>query len=296
MRSRFFVLVLFACASVQAAQRTFDTPQDAAQALKEAAAHDDAAGMLALFGPNGKAIVDSGDPAQDQSGREKFAKAAEEKTVIEQDPGNPDRATIVVGENGWPFPVPLVRVNGKWEFNTAKGRVEILARRVGRNELSAVEVCRGYVAAQLEYATEDRDKDGGLEYAQKIVATKGKHDGLYGESAPEGLVPKAFADAAEATLAAGKAVPFHGYYFRILTAQGPDAPGGAFNYVVKGEMIGGFALVAWPADYAVSGVHTFLVSHKGVVYEKDLGPMTSARARRMSLFNPDKGWRPVEKE
>jgi len=295
MSARRIALLFIASCAVFAAQRTFDTPQAAAQALQEAAEHNDAAAFLALFGPTGKSIVESGDPAEDKTGREKFAKQAQEKMVIEQDPGNPDHASIVVGPNDWPFPVPLVKVNGKWQFDPGKGRVEILARRIGRNELSAVEVCRGYVAAQMEYATEDRDKDGGLEYAQKIVATPGKHDGLYGEGAPEGLVPKAFADAAAAS-AEGKPVPYHGYYFRILTAQGPDAEGGAVNYVVKREMIGGFALVAWPAEYAVSGVHTLIVNHKGVIYEKDLGPNTNALARRMAAFNPDKSWRPVEKE
>lgn len=295
MSTRAICVLLLACAAGHAAQRTFSTPREAAAALQEAAAHDDTTALLALFGPNGKTIAESGDPAEDKSGREKFAKAAEEKLVIEQDPGNPNRATLVVGENAWPFPVPLLLVNGKWQFDSAKGRVEILARRIGRNELSALEVCRGYVDAQMEYATEDRDKHGELEYAQKIVATPGKHDGLSGEGAPEGLVPKAFADAAAAS-GAGKPVPYHGYYFRVLTAQGADAPGGAFNYIVKGEMIGGFALVAWPADYAVSGVHTLIVNHKGVVFEKDLGPATNALARRMTAFNPDKTWRPVEKE
>lgn len=296
MSSRLVTLFLIAGCGAFAAQRNFATPQEAAQALEEASEHNDTAALLALFGPGEKAIVDSGDAAADKAGREEFAKRSKEKMVIDQDPSNPDRATIVVGANDWPFPIPLVRVNGKWEFDAAKGRVEILARRIGRNELSAVEVCRGYVDAQMEYATEDRDKDGGLEYAQKIVSTPGKHDGLYGEGAPEGLVPKAFADAAAASVAAGKRVPYHGYYFHILTSQGPDAPGGAFNYVVKGEMIGGFALVAWPADYAVSGVHSFIVSHKGVVYEKDLGPNTNVLARHMPAFNPDKTWRPVEKE
>jgi hypothetical protein len=295
MPARVIAFLFISGCAAWAAQRTFDTPQEAAKALQQAAEHNDTAEFIALFGPSGKAIVESGDAAEDKAGRDMFAKRAQEKMLIEQDSGNPDRATIVVGQSDWPFPVPLVKVNGKWQFDTARGRVEILARRIGRNELSAVEVCRGYVAAQMEYATEDRDKDGGLEYAQKIVATAGKHDGLYGAGAPEGLVPKAFADAAAAS-AAGKLVPYHGYYFRILTAQGPDAEGGAVNYVVKGEMIGGFALVAWPAEYAVSGVHTLIVNHKGVIYEKDLGPGTSALARRMAAFNPDKSWRAVEKE
>ena len=176
--------------------------------------------------------------------------------------------------------------------------MEILAHRIGENEVNAVEVCRGYVEAQNDYAAQDRDKDGVLKYAQKIVSTPGKQDGLYWEGAPDALVPKAFADAAAANLAEGAQKPdrYHGYYFRILKAQGPDATGGAFDYVVKGKMIGGFALVAFPAEYGVSGVKTFIVNHHGLVYEKDLGANTAALARQMIRFNPDKTWKPVEKD
>jgi hypothetical protein len=217
---------------------------------------------------------------------------------VEPDHDNPNRATIVVGDQNWPFPVALIHKNGQWSFDAANGRVEILARRVGRNELAAIDVCRAYVEAQMEYASRDRDGDGNLEYAQRIISSPGKKDGLYYEGEPENFAPKSFADAA-AVLMQGqgkKPVPYHGYFFHILKAQGPDAQGGATDYVVKGEMIGGFALVAWPAEYGVSGVQTLIVNHRGIVYEKDLGPQTATLARQMTRFNPDKTWKPVAGE
>jgi len=286
-------------AAPQASQQpTFATPQEAAQALIDAAARNDGAAMLKLFGAAGKDIVESGDAAEDKRMREGFAARAHAKMEVQPEPGNPDRATLVVGDNDWPFPVPLVRKNGQWYFDAAQGRMEILARRIGRHELTAIDVCRGYVEAQMEYAAHDRDADGILEYAQKIISSPGKKDGLYSEGEPDNLVPKSFADAAAAMLLAEgkKPVPYHGYYFHILKAQGPDAPGGAMDYVVKGEMIGGFALVARPAEYGVSGIKTFLVSHHGTVYEKDLGPATETLARAMTRFNPDKTWKAVEGE
>lgn len=285
-------------AATQAGQQSFATPEEAAQAAIDAAGRNDTAALLKVFGPGGKDIVESGDPAQDKAGRAEFARAAREKLKVNQDPSNPNRATLSVGAQDWPFPVPLVRANGKWHFDSAAGRMEILAHRIGENEVNAVEVCRGYVEAQNAYAAQDRDKDGVLKYAQKIVSTPGKQDGLYWEGASETLVPKAFANAAAANLAEGanKADRYHGYYFRILKSQGPDAPGGAFDYVVNGKMIGGFALVAFPAEYGVSGVKTFIVNHKGVVYEKDLGAATATVARQMTRFNPDKSWKPVEKD
>jgi len=217
---------------------------------------------------------------------------------IDTEPGNPDRATLIVGDNDWPFPVPLVRKSGQWRFDAAQGKTEILARRIGRNEITAIDVCRGYVEAQMEYAANDRDARGILTYAQNIISTPGKKNGLYWEGEPTNLVPKSFADAAAAMLPeqGKKPVPYHGYYFHILKAQGPDAAGGAMDYVVNGEMIGGFALVAWPAEYGVSGIKTFLVSHHGVVYEMDLGPTTATLARAMTRFNPDKTWKAVEGE
>src|SRR5579863_7870435 len=268
-------------------QRSFATPQEAIQAIVDAAEHNDAAALLHLFGPDGKDILESGDPAQDRDSRAEFARSAREKLQIEQDPANPDRVTFAVGEQDWPFPVPVVRTDGKWQFDPISGRLEILARRVGRNELNAMELCRGYVEAQLEYASQDRDHNGVLEYAQRIASSSGKQDGLYSDDAPQNLVTKAFAAAAST----GRPEPYHGYYFRVLKSQGPAADGGALDYVVKSKMIGGFALVAWPAEYGVSGVQTFVINHQGIVYGKDLGAHTAAMAHLMTRFNPDKSWR-----
>lgn len=284
-------------AAPQASQSKFATPREAAQALVDAAAKNDTAAMLKLFGPGGKDIVESGNAAEDKTHRADFARRAGEKLDVETAPSNPNRATLVVGSDNWPFPIPLVRKNGQWSFDAAAGRVEVLARRVGRNELAAIDVCRAYVEAQMEYSSRDRDASGMLQYAQKIMSSPGKKDGLYWEGEPDTLVPKGFADAAAAMFAAGgKPVPYHGYYFRILKAQGPDAQGGAVDYVVKGKMMGGFALAAYPAEYGISGVKTFIVNHLGVVYERDLGAETGALARAMTRFNPGKGWRAVEGE
>jgi hypothetical protein len=276
-------------------QQTFTTPQEAAQAMADAAEHNDTAALLKIFGPAGKDIVESGDAAEDKSIRAEFARLAHEKLQVEPDTGEADRMIVSVGEQEWPFPVPLVQKDGKWSFDSQRGKVEILARRIGKNEMTAMEICRGYVEAQFAYAEQDYDKDGILEYAQKIVSSPGKQDGLYWDGAA--IVPKAFAEAAESYAEAGrKREPYHGYYFHILKAQGPDAEGGAFSYVVKGEMIGGFALVASPAEYGVSGVRTYIVNHHGIVYEKDLGPSTASLAKQMVRFNPDKTWKPVENE
>jgi hypothetical protein len=279
------------------AEQTFATAQEAAQALVNAAAQNDTAALLKIFGPAGRDIVESGDAAEDKAGRAHFAGLAHAKIEVAPDPGNPDRATLIVGPQDWPFPVQLVRNNNHWYFDSTAGRVEVLARRIGRNEMTAIEVCRGYVEAQMEYAARDRNGDGVLQYAQKIVSTPGKKDGLYWEGETGSLVPRGFTDAAAALFAEGrKPLPYHGYYFHILKAQGPDAQGGALDYVVKGRMIGGFALIAWPAEYGVSGIKTFLVSHHGVVYEKDLGDATATLARQITRFNPDKTWKAVTGE
>jgi hypothetical protein len=273
-------------------QRTFATPLEAIQATIDAAEHNDAAALLQLFGPDGKDILESGDPAQDKDLRAEFARSAHEKLQIEEDPTNPSRVTFAVGEQDWPFPVPVVRKDGKWRLDPVTGRIEILARRVGRNELNAMEICRGYAEAQLDYASEDRDRNGVLEYAQSILGSPGKHDGLYSEDAPQNLVTKAFAAAANSA----KPEPYHGYYFRVLKSQGPEAAGGAFDYVVNGKMIGGFALVAWPAEYGVSGVQTFIINHEGLVYGKDLGTNTASLARQTTRFNPDRSWQRFDLE
>ncbi len=282
----------------QAGERSFASPQEAAQALMNAAAQNDTAALLKLFGPKGMDIVESGDPTEDKDSRAEFARRAREKMEIQVEPSNPNRATIIAGNQNWPFPVPLMKTKtGQWHFDSGRGRVEILARRVGRNELVAIDVCRAYVEAQMEYASRDHDGDGTLEYAQRLMSSPGKKDGLYWEGEPDNLVPKAFAEAAAAIFVQGKKpAPYHGYYFRILTAQGPDAQGGARSYVVKGEMIGGFALLAYPAEYGVSGIQTFMVSHSGVVYEKDLGPTTGTLALQTTRFNPSKSWKAVQGE
>jgi DUF2950 family protein len=279
-------------ATLHESQRTFATPQEAVQAIIDAAEHNDAAALLQLFGPDGKDILESGDPVEDKESRAEFVRSAHEKLQIEQDPANTDRVTFSVGQQDWPFPVPVVRKDGKWRLDPINGRLEILARRVGKNELNTMEVCRGYVEAQLEYASEDHDKDGILKYAQNIASAPGKQDGLYSEEATQHPVTKAFAAAAGAP----KPEPYHGYYFHVLKSQGPAATGGAFDYVVKGKMIGGFALVAWPAEYGVSGVQTFIIDHEGLLYGKDLGINTAALARQMTRFNPDKSWRRIELE
>jgi hypothetical protein len=273
-------------------QRTFATAMEAIETTIDASEHNDTAALLQLFGPDGKDVFESGDPAQDKDLRAEFARLAHEKLQIERDPTNPDRVTFAVGEQDWPFPVPVVRRDGKWQLDPASGRLEIMARRVGRNELNAMEVCRGFVEAQLEYASEDRDRNGVLEYAQRISSTPGKRDGLYSTDPQQSLVTKAFAAAA----AASKPEPYHGYYFRVLQSQGPAANGGAVDYVVKGKMIGGFALVAWPAEYGVSGVQTFIVNHQGIVYGKDLGTNSGALARQMTRFNPDPSWKRIDLE
>ena len=276
-------------------QRSFATPKEAIQATIDAAAQNDTAALLQIFGPAGKDIVESGDPAQDKEHRAEFASSAQEKVQIEEDALTSGRVTFTVGAEAWPFPVPLIQQDGKWQFDSSSGKVEILARRIGRNELNAMEVCRGYAEAQLGYAAAARDGDRILKYAQRIVSTPGKQDGLYTDGVTDSLVSKAFAEAAAARQAtAGKrSEPYHGYYFHVLKSQGPNAAGGAFDYVVNGKMIGGFALVAWPAEYGVSGIGTFIINHEGVVYEKDLGAATDLQARQMTRFNPDKTWHTV---
>jgi hypothetical protein len=285
-----------AAAFGQTAAQSFAVPREAAQALVDAAERNDTAAMLKLFGSVGKDIVESGDPAEDQRARTEFARRAHEKMEIEIQPSNRYRAIIIVGAQNWPLPVPLVAKGGQWRFDPSEGRLAVLARRIGRNELTAIDVSRAYVEAQLEYASHDRIASGTLEYAQNINSMPGKKDGLYWAGESTTLVPKAFADAAISLSPGNGSVPYHGYHFRILKAQGPDAAGGAMDYVVKGRMIGGFALVAFPAEYGVSGVKTFLVNQQGIVYQKDLGASTTVLARQMTRFNPDKTWKRVEGE
>jgi hypothetical protein len=284
-------------AAIQQSPQSFDTPEAAMTALIDAADHNDSAALIKLLGPGSEDIASTGSTTEDKDRREEFVRLAHEKSHLNLDPANPNRATFTVGNQDSPFPVPLIHKNGKWMFDSATGRVEILAHRIGRNELDTMQACRGYVEAQLQYADKDHSGDGFLEYAQRLLSTPGKQDGLYWEGPSGSLIPKSFAEAA-ANYPEGptKQTPYHGYYFHVLRSQGPDAQGGAFNYVVKGNMIGGFALVAWPAQYGVTGIMTFTVNHLGIVYEKDLGPNSAAIARQMPTFNPDKTWHQVDLE
>jgi hypothetical protein len=289
------ILVLaasLAAAPPDAGPRAFDTPQQAADAVVKAAEADDVPALMAIMGPDGKDIVSSGDPIDDKNDFARFAKKAHEKMKITFDVADPKRAVLVVGNDDWPVPIPIRESGGKWRFDAKEGREEILARRIGGNELHAINVMRGYVEAQQEYAEELHDGSTRPQYAQKWVSTPGKQDGLswFGpDKKPAGPI----GDEIAKLLAEGytnQADPVDGYYFRILTAQGPAARLGARNYIVDGMMIGGFAAVAWPAHYGVSGVKTFLVNNDGVVYEKDLGDDTQKIASVMKEFNPDEGW------
>jgi hypothetical protein len=279
-------------------QRTFSSPEEAVKALVEAVESNDVKALEAIFGPGSQDLIVSGDPVSDQSGRERFLKLYNEKNRLEQ---TADRAILCVGNEDWPSPIPIVKKGGLWRFDAKEGREEILARRIGRNELSAIQVCLAYVDAQREYALKDRNGDGFLEYAQKFGSDPGKKNGLYWEAkegdeqSPLGpLVAAAQEKGYMVKQPGGKPAPYYGYYYRILTAQGKSAPGGAYDYVVRGKMIGGFALVAYPAKYASSGVMTFIVNQDGVVYQKDLGRNTEKTAQAMKLFNPDSTWKKVK--
>ncbi len=300
-----FVLPMTSMAQTQpaaktpaASQKGFDTPQQAADALIKAAGDFDVPELLAILGPDGEDVVASDDAVQDKNNAQAFAKEAAAKNSIQLAKSYPNRATIIVGDEEWPLPIPLVKKSGKWYFNTKEGRQEILFRRIGENELNAITVCRGYVSAQTEYASEIHDGSGINQYAQKIISTPGKQDGLFWKNAdgtPDGPIGDEVAKALEEGYTSGKG-GFHGYYFKILKGQGPAAPNGAINYVIEGVMIGGFALVAVPAEYRVTGVKTFIVSYDGVVYQKDLGPDSLKIVKEMELYNPDKTWRPTNDE
>ena len=276
----------------------FDSPQQAADAIIKAAGDYNVPELLAILGPDGEDLVASGDQVEDKNNAVAFAKEAAAKNSIQIAKSNPNRATIIVGEEGWPAPIPIVKKNGKWYFNTKEGKQEILFRRIGENELDAITVCRGYVSAQQEYASEVRDNSGINQYAQKIFSTPGKQDGLFWKNAdgtPDGPIGEAVAKALEEGYTTGKG-GFHGYYFKILKGQGKDAPNGAINYVIEDVMIGGFALVAVPAEYRVTGVKTFVVNYDGIVYQKDLGPDSLEIVKKMELYNPDKTWQRTNDE
>lgn len=283
--------------AAEAKQKTYATPEAAVKDLIAAVKSGDAKAMMAVLGQGSKDIVQSGDPVADKAGGERFVKSYEEANQLEK--SGDSKVVLSTGKDNWPFPIPIVKDAAGWRFDAKQGGEEILNRRIGRNELSAIQAVQAYVDAQREYYLSNPQREKLLHYAQRIVSTPGKRDGLYfptkaGER-PSPLGPgfdsaraKGYEKAKDA---AGKPVPYHGYHYRILKAQGPDAPGGAYSYVAQGKMIGGFALVAYPASYGNSGVMTFLVNHDGVVYEKDLGPETAATAQKITRFNPDKTWK-----
>ena len=283
-------------AASPAAPKSFSSPSEAAEALVVAAGNQDVPALMAIFGAEGSALINSGDEVQDKSDRAKFAELAHKKQDVVIDPKNRQLATVGVGNDAWPFPVPLVEKGGKWSFATKRGLTEVVDRRIGSNELDAIEICRGYVEAQKEYALKDRNGDEVPEYAQKVISTEGKRDGLVWRN-PDGSLGGPIAQVIAEAIAegySGTSKLYHGYHFRILKGQGPHAPLGAMDYVIKGKMIGGFALLAWPAEYAVSGVKTFIVSYDGVVYEKDLGPHTADVVAKIDRYDPDKSWKAVQ--
>jgi len=300
--------------------KAFDTPQLAAEAIIKAAADYDVPQLMAIFGPDGEDFVSGGDPVQAKNNAVEFAKEAQAKYSITMETLKPgqavevvaqntpsstvtsapaqNRAVIIVGEEEWPFPVPLTKKNGKWYFDTKVGRQNILYRRIGANELDAITVCRGYVEAQKEYSLQIHDESGVNQYAQKIFSTPGKQDGLYWKNADGssgGPIGEPVAKALEEGYSTGKG-GFHGYYFKILKGQGPAAPMGKLDYVIEGIMIGGFALVAVPVEYRVTGVKAFIVNNDGIVYQKDLGPNSLEIVKSMELYNPDSTWHPTDDE
>lgn len=278
-----------------AKQRSFETPQVAADALIKAAETYDVPALLDIFGPEGKDFVASADPVADKAKAQEFIEKAHEKNTVSVEK---TQATLLVGNDQWPLPIPIVLRQGKWFFDTKAGKNEILFRRIGANELDAIKICRGYVEAQKEYVSTVHDGSSLHEYAKKVISTPGKHDGLVwrnDDGTPGGPISEPIARAIEQGYT-DKAQPYHGYYFKILNGQGPAAPLGQLDYVIHGYMIGGFALAAFPADYRVTGVKSFIVNHYGIVYEKDLGPNTLKIGKEMDRFNPDKSWRVTNDE
>ena len=298
------LLLLFAHVPVQAAavqgpqQKTFPSPEEAVKAMIAAVRVHDVKAMRVVLGPGSKGIVSSGDEAADREDREEFVKSYEKQHRIEM--ASETRAILRVGNNDWPMPIPIVKQGKSWGFDTKTAKEEILIRRIGRNELNAMQVCLAYVDAQREYALQDVDGDGLLEYAQKFESDPGRKNGLYWETkegerpSPCGLLICRASKDDNRKKPPSESEPYHGYFYRVLKAQGANAPGGAFDYVVNGKMIGGFALVAYPARYGISGMMTFIVNQDGQLYEKNLGRNTSAIAEAMKVFDPDKTWRKVE--
>ncbi|HEY6008119.1 MAG TPA: DUF2950 domain-containing protein [Geobacteraceae bacterium] len=282
-------------ASPRKAQKSFASPEDAVKGLVAAVRSKNVKEAAAILGPGSRAIISSGDPVADRSGRELFLKLYDEKNAISG--AESGKAVLSIGNEDYPFPIPVVKKGGAWRFDSIAGKEELLNRRIGRNELEVIDVLRAYVDAQRDYAAMERDGNG---FAQKIRSTPGKKDGLYWEAkegeeeSPFGPMAAKAAREGYARPKSGNPSPFHGYLFRILKAQGKNAEGGAFDYVVNGKMILGFAAIAWPAQYGASGIMTFIVNQNGIVYQKDLGKNTGKTAAAMKLYDPDRSWKKVE--
>jgi Protein of unknown function (DUF2950) len=285
-------------ASAPVHQTSFASPEEALKALIDALKAGNLSAVTKMFGPQIEPILRSGDPVADQNAREKFVAWADEKHHFD---GSGDTLTLVIGKDDWPFPIPLKKADDRWRFDTAAGKEEILDRRIGENELSTIQTMLAYVDAQRDYAERQRQQSGVAEYAQHILSTPGKQDGLYWPTA-EGEPPSPFGPLVASAHAAGYRrgakgagpQPYHGYFFKVLTSQGPNAAGGAADYIVNGRMIGGFALVAWPARWGDSGVMTFIVNHEGVVYQTNLGPQTAELAPAITSFDPDPSWQKAQ--
>lgn len=264
------------------AQEGFDSADGAAQTLIDAAAKHDTARLMAIFGPNGHAILTSGNAEQDRSEQAEFAKLAEAKHHLVADSRSPNRMILYIGDDDWPFPVPLIRSDGKWSFDCAETKVEMQARKIGTHELDAIEVCTGFVEVERKYAAGRHGQNGMMVYAAEIT-----------KLAEGGDVPQQFAEAAW-NEHKGTAKPYHGYYFRILDGQGPNAPGGAHTYLANNKLMGGFGLVAWPAQYGVTGIQTFIVNQDGIVYQKDIAPPPGGTPVPITRYDPDPSWKPAE--
>lgn len=286
-------LFVAASFSVALAQQDYKSPQDAVDALVASAKSGDQNAALVVLGREGEDIISSGDKVADDAVRQRFVASYDAKHQITMEGDR--KAILIIGDNDYPFPIPLARnKNGTWSFDTDAGRQEILFRRIGHNELDTIQTCLAYVDAQIDYANKDRTGAGVGVYAERFISAPGKKDGLYWPSAQgeeDSPLGELFATATREGYRSGEGrTPYHGYYYKILTRQGPAAPGGAADYLVNGKMIGGFALVAYPAEYRNSGVMTFLVNHDGTVFQKDLGPDTGKIAEAMTAYNPDKTW------
>lgn len=299
-----FFLLLLAAPSVRSqgqpagSGRSFASPEAAAEALTAAAEKYDVEELKSILGPDSYDVVSSGEPVADREVSTEFASKAREKTAISRDSRYPGRVFMTVGDDGWPFPIPLVKKGSQWYFDTKTGRQEILYRRIGRNELDAMEICRGFVEAQKAYALSKHEGSTVNQYAQRIISSPGKQDGLAWQNTDGtwgGAITQKAALAIEKNYT-GQVAPFHGYYFKVLKGQGSSAWLGRLDYVINGAMIGGFALLAYPAQYRVTGVKSFMINQEGVVYEKDLGTDTLGIARSIELFDPGLSWKPVTEQ